>query len=325
MSIKIIKPGLFTTIHDLGRNGYRAAGIGPGGAMDFFAASVANSLVGNDENSPVIEMHFPAAEILFEADTLISITGGNFSGYINEGAVALWKPLQVKKNDRLSFKKYISGARVYLAIAGGFAADGWLNSFSTNTKVKAGGFKGRAFQREDIISFNKKLPFISVEDFPDFKSGIHPVYLPPDNIRCISGLQWDLLNDESKKAFSQTSFSITTQSDRMGYRLHGKELDLQSPVELISSPVDSGTIQLIPNGQLIVLMADHQTTGGYPAIANVISADLPKLAQANIQSNIHFELMSVDCATDALFSLYQTMGSIKGNCNNFYDAHRHQL
>lgn len=325
MSIKIIKPGLFSTIQDLGRNGYRAAGIGPGGAMDFFAASVANYLVGNDENSPVIEMHFPAAEILFEEDALLSITGGNFGTYINEVAVSLWKPLQVKKNDRLSFKKYTSGARAYLAIAGGIAADNWLNSCSTHTRVKAGGFKGRAFKKEDIIAFNKRSPFISVEGFPDFKSVNHPVYLPSNIIRCISGPEWDLMNEESKKIFTRLAFSITTQSDRMGYRMHGKELDLQSQVELISSPVDSGTIQLLPNGQLIVLMADHQTTGGYPGIANVISADLPKLAQANIHANIHFELMSVDCATDALFSLYQTMGSIKNNCSNFYDAYRHQL
>ncbi len=325
MSIKITKPGLFSTIQDLGRKGYRAAGIGPGGAMDFFAAPVANYLVGNDENSPVIEMHFPAAEILFEDDGLISIAGGDFSCYINEVAVALWTPLPVKKNDRLSFKKYISGARAYLAIAGGIAADNWLNSCSTHTRVKAGGFKGRAFKKEDIIAFNKRLPFISVEGFPDFKSIIHPVYLPSNIIRCISGPEWDLMNDESKKAFSRLDFFITAQSDRMGYRLHGTALALGHPVELISSPVDSGTIQLLPNGQLIVLMADHQTTGGYPRIANVISADLPKLAQANIHGNIHFELMSVDCATDTLFSLYQTLELINNKCSHFYDADRHQL
>ncbi len=325
MAIKIIKPGLFTTIQDLGRNGYRAAGIGPGGAMDFFAASLANYLVGNDENSPVIEMHFPAAEMLFEEDALVSITGGNFSSYINEEPVSLWKPLQVKKNDRLSFKKFSSGARAYLAIAGGIAADNWLNSCSTHTKVKAGGFKGRAFKKEDIISFNKKLPFISVEGFPDCKSMIHPVYMPPNIIRCISGPEWDLMNDESKKAFSRSVFSVTAQSDRMGYRLHGTGLSLEYPVELISSPVDSGTIQLLPNGQLIALMADHQTTGGYPRIANVIGADLPKLAQAPIHSNLQFELMSVDCATDALYSLHQLMESILKKCNNFYDAYRRQL
>lgn len=164
-----------------------------------------------------------------------------------------------------------------------------------------------------------------MEGFPDFNPIVHPVYLPSNVIRCISGPEWDLMNDESKKAFSQAAFSITTQSDRMGYRMLGKELLLQSPVELISSPVDSGTIQLLPNGQLIVLMADHQTTGGYPRIANVISADLPKLAQSPAHSNVHFELMSVDCATDALFSLYQTMESINNKCSHFYDAHRHQL
>jgi antagonist of KipI len=325
MAIKFIKPGMFTTIQDMGRMGYRHVGIGPGGAMDFFAASVANYLVGNDEKFPVIEMHFPAAEILVEQDALISITGANFTAYIDDAPAEMWRPLFIKKNARLSFKKNINGARVYLAIKGGMDADRWLNSFSTHTKVKAGGFRGRILAKEDTIALHAATPFITLENFPYCTNLINTVYQPMNTIRCIAGPEWDLVNDESQKIFYHSAFSITMQSDRMGYRLQGVSLGLRQPVELISSPVDCGTIQLLPNGQLIVLMADHQTTGGYPRIANVVSADLPKLAQVCINNELQFEITTIETAEEALFSLYQTLDSIKNNCNNYYDAGRHQL
>jgi antagonist of KipI len=325
MAIKIIKPGMFTTIQDLGRNGYRSVGIGPGGAMDFFAASVANFLAGNDEKYPVIESHFPAAEILFQEDALVSITGGDFSGYINDAPARLWQPLLIKQHEKLSFKKYINGARTYLAIRGGISSDNWLNSFSTHTKVKAGGHMGRPLLKEDIIQLNQTVPLIPIENFPDLTGLISPVYQPANMIRCIAGPEWELVNDESKINFPGFPFSVTTQSDRMGYRLQGIELALKDPAQLISSPVDRGTIQLLPNGQLIVLMADHQTTGGYPRIANVTGADLPKLAQSPIHGELRFKLFNIENAEEALFSLYQALESIKNICKNYYDAYRHQL
>jgi antagonist of KipI len=325
MSIKIIKPGMFTTIQDMGRVGFRSAGIGPGGAMDFFAATAANFLVGNDEKAAVVEMHFPAAEIIFEEPALISITGGDFSAHLNDQPVPLWQPFFIKPNDWLLFKKYINGARAYLAIHGGIKADNWLNSFSTHTKVKAGGFKGRALLKEDVLLFNKKIEWFQLNSFPDFAGLVGSAYQPANTIRCIAGAEWEWLNELSQTNFSDSNFVLTAHSDRMGFRLQGTNLSLQQPLELISSPVDMGTIQLLPNGQLIVLMADHQTTGGYPRVANVISADLPKLAQSPIHSQIQFKMITPENAEDALFSFHQILGSIKNSCNNFYYAHRPQL
>ncbi|MEP7141663.1 MAG: biotin-dependent carboxyltransferase family protein [Ferruginibacter sp.] len=325
MSIKIIKPGMFATIQDLGRNGYRSVGIGPGGAMDFFAASIANFLVGNDAKCPVIEMHFPAAEILFEEDALVSITGGDFDGYADDEPVGSWKPFLIKKNKSLWFKKPVHGVRIYLSIHGGIASGNWLNSFSTHTKVKAGGHKGRPLLKGDIIPFDSTGSLMPIESFPALAGMIGPVYQPANIFRCIAGPEWNLVNHESQAKFSLLPFSITNQSDRMGYRLKGRGLALQEPVQLVSSPVDSGTIQLLPNGQLIVLMADHQTTGGYPRIANVIGADLPKLAQSPIHSELKFKLIGVESAEEFLFLLYQTLESIKDICKNYYDAYRHQL
>ncbi|MEP7109607.1 MAG: biotin-dependent carboxyltransferase family protein [Ferruginibacter sp.] len=321
MVIKIIKPGIFTTIQDLGRNGHRSAGIGPGGAMDFFAASVANFLVGNEEKYPVIEMHFPAAEILFEEQALVSVTGGDFSGFIDDEPIRLWRPCLIKKNQKLWFKKFIRGARAYLAIRGGMESENWLNSFSTHVKVKAGGHKGRPLLRDDIIPLNATVRLKLIENFPGISGMVNQVYQPTNLIRCIAGPEWDLMKDESKTQFSRLPFSVTVQSDRMGYRLQARNLAMKDPVQLISSPVDTGTIQLLPDGQLIVLLADHQTTGGYPRIANVIGVDLPKLAQLPVHSEIHFELLGIENAEEAFVSLYQSLESIKNICTNYYDAY----
>ncbi|MEO7765949.1 MAG: biotin-dependent carboxyltransferase family protein, partial [Ferruginibacter sp.] len=279
MGIKIIKPGLFTTLQDLGRPGYRCDGIGPGGVMDFFAASVANFLTGNDEHAPVLEMHFPAAELLFEEDALVSITGADFGACIDDAETTLWKPLLIKKQQRLSFKKHNSGARVYLSVQGGIKADRWLNSYSTQIKVQEGGYKGRALLKGDGLDLLAGNSFFGLKNFPVVTALAMPVYKPASPIRCIGGTEWGIVEDESKAKFVGELFSITAQSDRMGYRLQAINLVLNEPVHLVSSPVDLGTIQLLPSGQLIILMADHQTTGGYPRVANVISADLPKLAQ----------------------------------------------
>lgn len=321
MPIKFTRPGVFTTIQDLGRYGYRANGIGPGGAMDTFAASVANLLVGNNEKLPVLEMHFPAPEIFFEEDAVVSITGGNFSGYIDAEPMPSWTPVFIKKSSSLSFKKFVSGARGYLAIQGGIKCDNWLGSFSTHTKIKKGGYQGRPLLKNDVLPLNSTALGFPIKTFPNLSGLISAVYQSTYNIRCIGGPEWDLVDDRSKAVFSQLPFSITAQSDRMGYRLKGPELSLCETVELISSPVDYGTIQLIPSGQLIILMADHQTTGGYPRIAQVINADLPRLAQSPVHSELHFEMIAVENAADALFSLYQTHAFIAEACKKYYDVY----
>lgn len=321
MSIKIIKPGICSTVQDLGRTGYRSLGIGSGGVMDFFAASVANYLVGNDDKEPVIEMHFPAAEILLQANTLISITGGNFDAHINNEPVQLYQPCLVQKDSILSFKKLITGARVYLAILGGMEAENWLGSYSTHLKVKVGGFKGRLLQKEDIISLNNQAMAISSKNFSVSPTVIDAVYKDKNIVRCVAGPEWNLVGASSENIFLGSSFTITNQSDRMGYRLAGENLSLKIPTELISSPVGFGTIQLLPNGQLIILMADHQTTGGYPRIANIIAADLPKLAQLPVNSKIQFQFVSFAQAEEMLISIHQKLTEIKNGCQKFYAAH----
>ncbi len=321
MSIKIIKPGICTAIQDLGRTGYRSLGIGQGGVMDFFAASVANYLVGNDENAALIEMHFPAATIVFQSAARISITGADFAAHINDTPVSLYQPLYITDGDVLSFKKNNSGARAYIAIGGGMMADKWLGSFSTHIKVQAGGYKGRLLQKDDEIGLNTVAPIKHNKKFSIAPSVIESIYTKDNVIRCIAGPEYHLLNTESENIFSNALFVISNQSDRMGYRLRGDVLSLKNTVELISSAVGFGTIQLLPNGQLIVLMADHQTTGGYPRISAVITADFPKLAQLRVNTPIKFKLISLSKAEEILLSMHQTINEIKKGCRNYYAAH----
>jgi antagonist of KipI len=321
MSIKIIKPGICSTIQDMGRTGYRSLGIGTSGVMDFFAATVANYLAGNNDGQPVIEMHFPAAEILFEQDAIISIAGADFAACINNEPVQIYQPIFVKKDDTLSFKKNITGARVYVGIQGGMEAQKWLGSYSTNIKVTAGGFKGRVLQKEDVIGIKQCNNTINNKKVTVAPAVIDSVYNHTNIIRCIAAPEWSLVSDLAANSFLQLPYTITNQSDRMGYRMAGEAINLQNQVELISSPVSFGTIQLLPNGQLIILMADHQTTGGYPRIANVTAADLPKLAQLPGNSTIHFKMVSLVEAEEMLLSIHKILTEIKTGCQNFYGVH----
>lgn len=318
MSIKIIKAGVLATLQDGGRKGWRSKGIGGGGAMDIFAMSVANYLVGNDDGNAVMEINFPAPEILFQQDAIISLTGADFFATINETAVSVWKALFVKKDSVLKFKQPVHGTKLYVSVHGGFHAENWLGSCSTHLKVGAGGYLGRALQKDDIINFNKT-------DFSCNENKILPwyisqheldkSYLPQNKIRCIKGIEWNLLDEISKNNFEKNEFIISNQSDRMGYRLNGKPILLQQSTELISSAVDAGTVQLLPDGNCIVLMADHQTTGGYPRIASVIKADLPKLAQIKPGQSFNFTIVSLQEAEEDLLIMQQTLHEIKNACH----------
>jgi antagonist of KipI len=317
MSIKIIKTGVQTTVQDAGRTGYRSIGIGSGGAMDNFALLIANYLTGNEATAAVIEINFPAPEILFEQDALISLTGADFSATINEIALPSWAPVFVKKDTLLKFKQPALGTKLYLAVHGGWQAAKWLNSYSTNLKVATGGYYGRALQKDDTINFttnyfsfaeNKILPWHILQNELD------KVYRPKNKIRCIKSAEWHLMDTAAKQNFEENNFIISNQSDRMGYRLNSQPLLLQQPTELISSAVDAGIIQLLPDGNCIILMADHQTTGGYPRIASVIKTDLPKLAQTKPGQSINFTIVSLQHAEEALIKMQQTLQEIQAAC-----------
>lgn len=308
MSLTIIKAGLLDTIQDEGRFGFQASGINPGGAMDVFSARLANCLLGKPMNAAVLEMHFPAPVISFNKAALICITGANFTASIGDNEIQINRPLLINKGMILRFKKAMSGARCYLSVFNNFTITAWLNSYSTNSKAAAGGLHGGPLKSGDIISFKKTgalNAYVKEEPFKILSWFAKPEELAMVNkIEVIKGSEWNWLDKTSQQTFLQSSFTMTKVADRMGYRLSGNPMQLKQQKQLVSSSVTFGTLQLLPSGQLIVLMADHQTTGGYPRVAHVISAHLPLLAQSKPGNIFSFAITDVERAEQKLLQQY---------------------
>jgi antagonist of KipI len=328
MGLKIIKAGVLDTIQDLGRYGFQYLGINPGGAMDRFAAQVVNILTGNDSSEPVIELHFPASIFLFEQETMIAVGGADFSATINGEEIPPWQPVMIAKNSILQFEKWKKGARCYLAIKEKLDIPKWLGSYSTNVKAASGGLNGRPLQKNDEISFREKNEykcFLRDRDFLilHWKADIVWKETFIDRIAIVPGNEWDLLAKDSRKKIFKDSFVIGSLADRMGYRLQGT-LNARQNCELVSSIVSFGTIQLLPNGELIILMADHQTAGGYPRIAYVASAHLPLLAQKRPGDKIYFRFIDQEHAEELLClqqqHLLQLQNACKFRLEEFYNT-----
>lgn len=287
--------------------------------MDKFAMQVINVLLGNEKNEAVIEMHFPASSFLFEADAVVAIGGADFFPVINNVPVSLYRPLVVRKDSVLEFKELKQGARCYFAVKGGWQADEWLSSYSTNLKVKSGGFYGRALKKNDCVRFNFKQEYSDVLKEKDmlalpWKAGVLWNETSDDSIYVLPGNEWDLLDEDSKNKFLNSEFAINSVSDRMGYRLNGPSLSKMNNEELVSSAVNFGTIQLLSDGQLIILMADHQTTGGYPRIGHVITAHQSILAQLKPDEKIRFSLTDIKAAETLLVKQQQHLLQLENAC-----------
>ena len=310
MSITIIKAGVLDTIQDGGRNGYRCLGIGAGGAMDVFSASLAHALLGNSPGV-VIEMHFPAATIMFNAQAIIVITGANFLPVANGVPVCLNQPLAVDQGTKLSFKKPVNGARCYLAIQNGLQLTAWLQSFSTNLFAGAGGLGGRKLRDGDVLAFKEKLHLKNLKGQPFKKLPWFVSTIPnaAPSVCVLKGADWPQLTTKSKQAFTE-EFTLSPSADRMGYRLQGPCLQIDSD-EKVSSAVNFGTVQLLPSGDLIILMADHQTTGGYPIIANIISAHLGIVAQLQPGNKLRFKMVDIEQAETQLWHQYIYLKQVK--------------
>jgi antagonist of KipI len=315
MSLKIVKTGVADSIQDAGRFGYQHLGINPGGVMDQVAMQIANALVGNILTEAVIEFYFPASTIIFGASTIIGLSGADFSASINGATVATNRAIQVKQGDELKFKKNSSGSFAYLAVQGGFDIPDWLGGKSTNIKVKAGGWQGRYLKKNDEIFFKSKHGKEGETKVFSWRVNVSYFYRNENSIRLMKGVEWEWLNKKSKEELAKKKFTISNKSDRMGYRLDGPVLERTNTSELVSIAVTFGTIQLLPDGQLIILMADHQTTGGYPRVGQVIAADLPTLAQIKHGDDIFFGMCTLEEAEEALREQHMLLQQIKSACS----------
>lgn len=247
-------------------------------------------LVGNDDNADVLEMHFPAPQILFESDAVAAICGGDFKASLNEKSVENWRCFSAATGGILKFNGKLSGNRAYLAVRGGFGADDWLGSGSTNLAAEIGGLAGRKLAAGDRLGFQTAAVGTG-HPAGRISNDLIPYYRPFPTVRVIKGGEFDQLDEPGRELLCDQDFTISQNSNRMGFRLIGEPISLKQPSSLISSPVSFGTIQLLPDGQLIVLMADHQTAGGYLRIAHVISRDLPLIAQLGAADKVAFHMI----------------------------------
>lgn len=289
MSITIIKPGISSSIQDPGRWGYQQLGVPVGGAMDKVSAALSNKICGNDEHEAVIEMTLHGTSILFNESAYCSIVGGGCKAFIDEIELPFNRLLHIPAHAIITTKADASGCRSYLAVAGGLNINLEMGSASTYVPSGIGGVEGRSLKTGDIISFRKN--DISINPTSLIQLGndievsqweINGVPLRrefPAIIQVECGPEYDWFNDTSQSNIFNTIYMIGSQSNRIGYRLEGSLLTLKENIEMVSTPVTSGIIQVDNQGSPIILMADAQTIGGYPRIARVCSSDMPLLAQ----------------------------------------------
>lgn len=299
--LKVMKPGIFSTIQDGGRTGHQQFGIIASGVMDSVAYRIGNALLKQSDKA-AIEMTLNGGVFEFKKATAFVLTGGMMHATLNNQLVPMYKVISAKAGDVLTCGTIINGARSYFCIAGGFLVDEILGSRSTYLKAKFGGYKGRALQPGDEIPYEE-----TRIKYAAYQVNTKTFYEKAP-IRILPGTEWQQFSRGMQTSFINQSYTISNKSDRMGYQLDShKSIFLEKPFQLLSEAVTFGTIQLPPSGHPILLMADRQTTGGYPKIAQVITADLHRLAQLAPQQTLLFQLVSLEQAEEAYFELEQQL------------------
>ncbi|WP_239617727.1 biotin-dependent carboxyltransferase family protein [Cohnella mopanensis] len=297
-SVKVIKPGFFTTVQDLGRHRYQNIGISTAGAMDALSLRLANLLVGNEEEDAALEVTLIGPKLRFAGDGAIAITGGDLSPALNGIPVQMWTSIPVGKDDELSFGNCVAGCRAYVAIAGGVNVPRIMGSRSTFSRGHYGGVEGRALKSGDEVPIGNCLFKLNDIEGRRLRPDAIPDYGKDRAIRFIPGPQAEAFIEQSLDQFTSTPYVVANESDRMGYRLQGQQLNHVNGADIISDFIAVGSIQVPANGQPIILMADCQTTGGYTKIGVVISVDLPYVAQKKPRDQIRFEAVDVTYAQD---------------------------
>lgn len=291
--VKVIKPGLLTTVQDLGRHAYQHAGVSACGAMDALSLRLANILVGNHEGEAALEATIVGPQLLFQAEGVIAITGGNLSPSLNGKPVPMWKSIRVYKGDQLRFGWCADGSRAYIAFAGGIQVPPVLGSRSTFIRGQYGGLEGRALKAGDALPTGE-----ARHHFREIAGRtLHPKWIPDYKkerpIRFIWGPQADAFTAKSREVFTTHPYILSNESDRMGYRLQGERLSHKDRADIITDFITAGAIQVPADGQPIILMADCQMSGGYTKIGVIIGVDLPYTAQKKPGDPISFQAVEV--------------------------------
>lgn len=296
--ITIIEPGPFTTVQDEGRFGWQAFGMPVAGAMDRYACRVANLLAGNRPGAAALEMTLRGDHIRFERASIAAICGADMHPLLNAKPLPNWSSFRADPGDELIMDFATNGCRAYLAVQGGIAVEPLLASRSTYTRAAIGGHEGRILRPGD------RLPFGADLETQVIPQALAPKFIPhhqtPVMVRVLPGPQDDHFTREGLETFFNASFTIAPDADRMGYRLDGPAIEHRDAPEIISDALLTGSIQVPGHGRPILLMADHQTAGGYPKIGTVIGPDLSRLAQARPGDAVQFLRCTEAEALDAL-------------------------
>lgn len=284
-------PGLFTTVQDLGREGFGPMGVSASGAADAISLRIGNRLAGNAEGAAALEMTLVGGAFTFERDAVIAVTGADFGPSLDGVSLAMWSSAEVKAGQTLALGSSSSEARSYLCVGGGIAVERFLGSASTHALSGLGGFEGRALRKGDRLEIG------AASSLPR-KRTLSPQALerlgPRKVLRVTEGPQSDWFEDCAWEMLCGSAFRVSEQSNRMGIRLEGPRVPIDASREMITEGVSLGAIQVTPSGQSIILFVEQQTTGGYPKIANVISADFRSLGQMRPRDEVRFERIEIE-------------------------------
>lgn len=288
MQILVQAPGLLTTVQDLGREGFGPMGVSASGAADPIALRVGNRLLGNADGTPSLEMTLLGGTFLFPHGAVVAIAGSDFAATLDDVPVELWTSVKVSPGQTLSLAHTRSGARCYMCVQGGIAVEPLLGSASTHILSGLGGFEGRALRKGDVLDIGP-----ATESFRKRRLAqwAREALAPRKVLRVTPGPQADWFSQSSQNLFYTRAFRVGEESNRMGLRLEGPPIPVNFSGEMITEGVSLGAIQVPEGGLPIILFVEQQTTGGYPKIANVISADLPSVGQLRPRDEIRFELV----------------------------------
>jgi antagonist of KipI len=284
MAIRVQDPGLLTTVQDLGRYGYSHLGISPGGAADSLAMRIANLIVGNAENAPTLEMTLAGATVEFDEASVVALTGGECDCRIGGEAAPMWQAIRVPARGILVCGAMKTGARLYLAIQGGLDVQPIMGSASTNMAGHFGGFEGRGLRKGDLLGVRRG----PNSRAPTLKPGAVEGLYSRGPLRVTRGAQHDWFGLEGFGKLFSCPYTVSEQSNRSGLRLKGDLISPRVRSQLLTEGVSLGAIQVPQDKQPIILFVDQQTTGGYPKIANVISADLYRVGQLRPREQVRF-------------------------------------
>lgn len=312
MTMRVVRAGLLTSLQDLGRFGLQHLGIVPGGAMDPVAHRIANALVGNPARFATLEWTVLGPDLIIGHDALIALYGAAFEAKLDGQRMPGNRPVLVRAGTTLKAGSAVRGARAYLAVAGGFEVPEVLGSRSTYIPAGFGGLAGRAIKAGDRLPGIADLAGVSAARFAQIARRTGSVarnvfstvkWYAPEltipyegklSVRAMEGRHFQQFDTAAREAFFARLWRVSPDSNRMGYRLTGARLTRTRPIEILSEPTCLGTVQVPNDGTPIALMADHQTTGGYPKIAEIATADIPGLAQLAPGGSLQFVPCSLE-------------------------------